>query len=92
MADEPFHIERAREPRIGFGDHEYDIFQGPRVVARYGHDYRGGEHWIRFGEGRKEACALGAVWQFTEDGGAEPLRLGEPAIAWLRRRISPDAR
>jgi hypothetical protein len=35
---------------------------------------------------------LGAVWQFTEDGGAEPLRLGEPAIAWLRRRTSPDVR
>ena len=91
MADEPLRIERAREPRLGFGDYVYDILQGPRVVARYGHDYRGGEHWIRFGDGPREECALGAVWQFTGDGGAEPLRLGETAIAWLRRRLSRGA-
>jgi hypothetical protein len=90
MADEPLRIAHAPEPRTGFADCEYDIFLGDRRVGRYGHDYRGGEHWIRLGDGPREECALGAVWQFTEDEGALPLRLGQPALEFLRRRLAAE--
>ncbi len=85
---EPFRIVRTIQPRTGFGDYEYDIFRGAERVACYGHDYRGGEHWIRFGAGLAEECALGPVWNFTERGGAEPLVLTTAAIDYLARRLS----
>ena len=90
MADVPLRIAQAPEPRIGFADYEYDILLGDRRVARYGHDYRGGEHWIRFGDGPREECALGAIWQFTEDDGARPRRLGQRAIDYLQRRLAAE--
>jgi len=83
-------IARAAESRTGFGDYEYDIFRGTERVARCGHDYRGGEHWIRFGAGATQACALGPVWTFTERDGAEPLVLTAAATDYLERRLADD--
>ena len=87
MADGPMRIAQAPEPRSGFADYEYDIFLGDRRIARYGHDYRGGEHWIRFGDGPRQECALGPVWVFAPTTDAGRFQLTPEAVAWLRQQL-----
>lgn len=85
MAFEIKHVEHNRE---SFGEYQYDIVQGGRVIARYWHDYRGDYHRIEFADGKTEDCPLGRVVDFVTGGGPNPLRLSKKAIAYLNLKLT----
>jgi hypothetical protein len=72
--------------RQSFGAYTYRIYDGPRLIARYWHDYRGDEHGIEFLDGRSEDWPVGRMVDFIEGGGPEPLQLSERAVAYLKER------
>ena len=72
--------------REAFGAYTYRIYDDDRLVARYWHDHRGDEHGIEFVDGASEAWPVGNTIDFIEGGGAEPLRLSDRAVAYLKAR------
>ena len=86
----PVWIAHSSRRRGRFGDYVYDIFLGQRRVGRYGHNYRGDAHWIRFGLGLRQECPLGAVWEFVDADAAGVWRPKPDAEAWLRRRLAGE--
>ena len=83
-----YRIEQDAPRRPEFGGHDYSIFSGENLVARYWHDHRGDEHEIEFVGGRSEPWPVGRMTDFLEGGGPEPLRLSPRAIAYLDSKLA----
>ena len=78
-----YRIIQLDKPRESFGNYEYSIFNGDRLVAKYWHDYRGDEHGIEFTNGPRKSWPVGRMIDFIEGGGPKPLSLSVKAIAYL---------
>jgi hypothetical protein len=66
--------------------YRYQIFEGPRLIARYWHDHRGDEHGIEFIDGEHEAWPVGRMTDFLTGGGRLPFGLSDAAAQYLRRK------
>jgi len=81
----PFRIEHDTVKREGFGNYEYCIYEGDKMIARYWHDYRGDDHGIEFFDGSKESWPVGQMTDFLKGGGPEPLILSDRAVDYLKQ-------
>ena len=82
-----FTIEHDKNPRKSFGEYQYRIFQGGKLVAHYWHDHRGDEHGIDFVGGKIELWPVGKMIEFLEGGGPKPLVLSAKAVAYLNSKL-----
>lgn len=82
-----FTIEHEEAERQSFGHYLYRIRADGQLVARYWHDYRGGEHGIEFADGTKEPWPVGRMLDFIEGGGPQPLTLSARATAYLEQKL-----
>ncbi len=82
-----FRIEQDSTERESFGNYDYRIYRGDKLIARYWHDYRGDEHGIDFVSGESEGWPVGRMIDFIEGGGPQPLVLSQAAVAYLRNKL-----
>ncbi len=87
-----FRIEHRGRPAGRGSGHEYNIYDGDRLIATYWHDHRGDDHGIRFlgrekeypFRPRKDEYPLfGRPADFLKGGGKQPLGLSDRAVAYL---------
>ena len=83
---ERFTIRHSARERDSFGNYEYEVLEGPDVIARYWHDFRGDEHGIKFEDNSTEDWPIGRMIDFINGGGPEPLTLSPAAIKLLEER------
>lgn len=83
-----FSIRQVSARQKTFASYEYEIFDSPRLVARYWHDFRGGDHGIVFVDGRSEEWPVGRMTDVLTGGGPSPLDLTDAAVAYLEEKLS----
>ncbi len=85
-----FSIRQVSTRQKPFANYGYEIFDGPRLAARYWHDFRGDEHGIDFVDGRSEQWPVGRMTDFLTGGGPSPLGLSDAAVAYLTEKLPAD--
>lgn len=83
MSNFQFYVVRSTKIRKGFGNYEYDIFEGKKIIARYWHDFRCDDHGIDFIDGIQRDFPFGIMTDFLIGGGPKPLALSDSAIIYL---------
>jgi hypothetical protein len=87
MNSNEFVVKQIARDSKEFGNYNYEIYQGSKLVAHYRHDYRGDEQRIRFIDGGEEDLPFGRCSEFLKGGGPEPLELSFSAISYLSTKI-----
>lgn len=85
-----FQIRHRDSQRADFGNYEYDILEGSRVIALYWHDFRGDEHGLIYNDGREEAWPVGRMIEFVGGGGSSQLFLTKAAQDHLATALSRE--
>ena len=86
-ASERFTIRHAETERRDFGNYEYEILDRGNLIARYWHDSRGDDHWLRFVGGTEDVLPSGSMTAFISGGGPTPLSLTDSAKKLLHHHV-----
>ena len=80
-------IKQISKDSESFGNYNYDIYLGTKLVAKYWHDFRGNDHGLYLPNVQKQYSLPCRMTEFMSGGGPNPLVLTDWAMQFLEKII-----